>query len=226
MKEYKKYEDIPTKYKFDLEYLLEGKTIENIISNYFKLLEKNIIEKDSKYDSAEAYLLHLKNNEKTSILSNKLFNYISNNISVNVISPKFNKLQNELEFKLFEYNKRLGSETNRFFKNESKLREWAKLSSFKNYKKDIIFVLDGKKHKLSNEIEEFIKKTSRAEISAVDVFNVLYNSELNYKEAISTSGKKTKITLANRSYLLKSSDESVRKTTFNNWNDAYLQHKG
>ncbi|MDK2819406.1 MAG: oligoendopeptidase F family protein, partial [Mycoplasmataceae bacterium] len=47
-----------------------------------------------------------------------------------------------------------------------------------------------------------------------------------YKEAISTSGKKTKITLANRSYLLKSSDESVRKTTFNNWNDAYLQHKG
>lgn len=226
MKEYKKYEDIPTKYKFDLEYLLEGKTIENIISNYFKLLEKNIIEKDSKYDSSDSYLRHLKNNEKTAILANKLFNYISNNISVNVISPKFNKLQNELEFKLFEYNKRLGSETNRFFKNESKLREWVKLSSFQNYKKDIIFALDGKKHKLSNEIEEFIKKISRAEISAVDVFNVLYNSELNYKKAISTSGKKTKITLANRTHLLKSNDELVRKTTFNNWNDAYLQHKG
>ncbi|MGL5205861.1 MAG: M3 family oligoendopeptidase, partial [Metamycoplasmataceae bacterium] len=97
---------------------------------------------------------------------------------------------------------------------------------FKNYKKDILFVLDGKKHKLPDEIEEFIKKISRAEISASDVFSILYNSELNYKEAISKKGKKIKISLANRTSLLKSNDESIRKSTYINWNDAYLQHKG
>ena len=86
--------------------------------------------------------------------------------------------------------------------------------------------MDGKKHKLSNPIEEFIKKISRAEISASDVFTILSNSELNYKDAISKTGKKTKITLANRIPLLKSSDEEIRKSTFNNWNNAQLQHKG
>ena len=100
------------------------------------------------------------------------------------------------------------------------------MPEFTNYKKDIIFVLDGKMHKLPNEIEEFVKKISRAEISASDVFSILYNSELNYKEAVSKTGKKTKITLANRTALLKSKDELVRKSTYNNWNSAYLQHKG
>ncbi|MGL4252043.1 MAG: oligoendopeptidase F [Metamycoplasmataceae bacterium] len=226
MKIYKKYNDIPLKYRFDLDYLLEGHKIEDLIQKYFKLLEIKIIEKDSKYESPEAYLKHLKKSENTSILANKIYNYISNNISVNVVSPEFHKLQDDLEFKLFEFNKRLGSETNRFFIHEEKLREWVKLPSFKNYKKDILFVLDGKKHKLPDEIEEFIKKISRAEISASDVFSILYNSELNYKEAISKSGKKIKISLANRTSLLKSNDESIRKSTYINWNDAYLQHKG
>ncbi len=226
MKEYKKYSDIPKEYRFDLDYLLEGNKIEDLISKYFDLIEIDIAEKDSKYESSVSYLNHIKNSEVANILANKIFNYISNNISVNVVSQEFNKLQDDLEFKLFEFNKRLGSETNRFFDNEKKLREWVNLPTFKNYKKDIIFVLDGKKHKLPNQIEEFIKKISRAEISASDVFSILYNSELNYKEAISKNGKKTKITLANRTSLLKSKDESIRKSTFNNWNDAYLQHKG
>lgn len=226
MKTYKKYNDIPKKYRFDLEYLLDGQKIDDLISKYFQLIEFKIIEKDSKYESPDSYLKYLKKREKTSILANKIWNYISNNISVNVISPEFNKLQNDLEFKLFEFNKRLGSETNRFFSHEKKLREWVKLPSFKDYKKNIIFVLEGKKHKLPNEIEEFIKKISRAEISSSEVFSILYNSELNYKEAISKNGKKIKITLANRTSLLKSSDESIRKSTFKNWDDAYLQHKG
>ena len=226
MKEYKKYKDIPEEYRFDLDYLLEGKKIDDLISQYFDLIEVDIIEKDSKYDTSESYLKHIKNSEKSSILANKISNYISNNISVNVVSPEFNKIQDDLEFKLFEFNKRLGSETNRFFDNEKKLKEWVKLPEFKNYKKDILFVLDGRKHKLANEIEEFVKKISRAEISASDVFSILYNSELNYKEAVSKTGKKTKITLANRTSLLKSKDELIRKSTYNNWNNAYLQHKG
>ncbi len=226
MKEYKKYKDIPEEYRFDLDYLLEGQKIEDLISQYFELIEVDIIEKDSKYDSSKSYLSHIENSEKSSILANKISNYISNNISVNVVSPEFSKLQDDLEFKLFEFNKRLGSETNRFFDNENKLREWVTLPEFTNYKKDIIFVLDGKMHKLPNEIEEFVKKISRAEISASDVFSILYNSELNYKEAVSKTGKKTKITLANRTALLKSKDELVRKSTYNNWNSAYLQHKG
>ena len=98
MKEYKKYKDIPEEYRFDLDYLLEGQKIEDLISQYFELIEVDIIEKDSKYDSSKSYLSHIENSEKSSILANKISNYISNNISVNVVSPEFSKLQDDLNY--------------------------------------------------------------------------------------------------------------------------------
>lgn len=225
MKQYKKYTDIPKKYTFDLEHLIDGGSIEEMINQLIHEYEKLIEIKDSKYDDKDTYLQYLNSQESTTILMNKIANYISNNISVNVVSNEFNKISEELNFKMFEIQKKLGSETNRIFKNEKKLREWVKLPEFANYKKDLLHTLEMKKHKFSDPIEEFIKRISRAEISAYDVFEIITNSELNYGFAKSSSGKKIKITPANRTKLLQSKDEEVRKSTYTNWANAFLQHK-
>lgn len=225
MKQYKKYTDIPKKYRFDLDHLLEGKTIEQLIDQLFELLEKDYEIRDSKYDDAKNYLNYLKNQEISGILMNRISNYISNNLSTNLISPEFNKLSNDLQFRLFEFQKKYGSETNRIFKNAKKLTEWIKLDEFKDYKKDIEFTLEQKKHKFEDKVEEFIKRISRADISAYEVFSIITNSELNYKEATSSNGKSIKITPANRTTLLLNKDPKIRQTTFENWANAYLQHK-
>ena len=225
MKQYKKYTDIPKKYRFDLDHLLEGKTIEQLIDQLFELLEKDYEIRDSKYDDAKNYLNYLKNQEISGILMNRISNYISNNLSTNLISPEFNKLSNDLQFRLFEFQKKYGSETNRIFKNAKKLTEWIKLDEFKDYKKDIEFTLEQKKHKFEDKVEEFIKRISRADISAYEVFSIITNSELNYKEATSSNGKTIKITPANRTTLLLNKDPKIRQTTFENWANAYLQHK-
>ena len=225
MKQYKKYTDIPKKYRFDLDHLLEGKTIEQLIDQLFELLEKDYEIRDSKYDDAKSYLNYLKNQEISGILMNRISNYISNNLSTNLISPEFNKLSNDLQFRLFEFQKKYGSETNRIFKNAKKLTEWIKLEEFKDYKKDIEFTLEQKKHKFEDKVEEFIKRISRADISAYEVFSIITNSELNYKEATSSNGKTIKITPANRTTLLLNKDPKIRQTTFENWANAYLQHK-
>lgn len=225
MKQYKKYLDVPSKYRFDLKSLLGSDTIETLINNFFDLLEKEYEIRDSKYENETIYLKYLNEQEKTTILINKISNYISNNLSINVISPEFNKLSNDLNFKLFEFQKKMGSETNRIFKNEKKLKKWASLPEFKNYKKDIEYTLEQKKHKFDNKIEEFIKKISRAEVSAYEIFSILTNSELEYGFVTNKSGKKIKITPANRSSLLTNKDENIRKTTYENWAKAYLQHK-
>ena len=123
MKQYKKYTDIPKKYRFDLDYLLEGKTIEQLIDQLFELLEKDYEIRDSKYDDANSYLTYLKNQAVSGVLMNRISNYISNNLSTNLISPEFNKLSNDLQFRFYEFQKKYGSETNRIFKNAKKLAQ-------------------------------------------------------------------------------------------------------
>ncbi|MBD5423208.1 MAG: oligoendopeptidase F [Mycoplasma sp.] len=225
MKQYKKYEDVPKKYRFDLDHLLEGKTINKLIDLLFKKLNKDLEIKDEKYKDSKTYLKYLKDQKNISILFNKVSNYISNNISVNVVSEQFNKLSEDFNYKLFLYQKELGSETNRIFKNEDKLKEWIKLKEFKDFKKDIEFTLEQKKHKFEDQIEEFIKRISRANVDAHEVFSIITNSEMDYGHAISSKNKKIKITPANRSQLMINKDENIRKTTLVNWIDAYLKHK-
>ncbi|WP_022935619.1 oligoendopeptidase F [Mesomycoplasma moatsii] len=225
MKQYKKYSDVPKKYRFDLDSLLNGLTIEELIEKLFKELDKNLKVKDSKYENSQTYLKYLKDQEKITVLFNRVSNYISNNLSINVIDKKNNQLNEDLNFRFFNYQKKLGSETNRIFKNEKKLKEWIQLDEFKNFKKDIQFTLTKKKHKFENNIEEFIKRISRAEISAYEVFSIITNSELNYDYAISSKNKKIKITPANRMQLMLNKDEQIRKTTQKKWINAYLQHK-
>ena len=94
-----------------------------LIDLLFKELNKELIIKDSKYNNEKSYLEYLKNQEKTTILFNKISNYISNNLSINVVDRNFNKLSEELSFRFFNFQKELGSETNRIFKNESKLKK-------------------------------------------------------------------------------------------------------
>lgn len=225
MKQYEKYENVPKKYKFDLNDLLEGKTIETLINELFNLLENELKTKETKYENHKTYLSYLKSQKKTTVLMNKISNYISNNISINLVSPEFNKLSNDLNYKLFEFQKKMGSETNRIFKNEKKLKEWIKLDEFKFFKKDIEFNLEQKKHKFDDRIEEFIKRISRSYVDTYEIFSVITNSELDYKFATSKNGKKIKITPANRQSLLLNKDEKIRKTTYENWANAYLQHK-
>ena len=47
IKHYKKYSDVPQKYRFDLEDILENKTIEQLIKEFFDLYRHEIKIKDS-----------------------------------------------------------------------------------------------------------------------------------------------------------------------------------
>ncbi len=225
IKQYKKYDDIPKKYQFDLEDILENKTIEELIDEFFKKMKNEIKIKDSKYSDSKTYLKYLQNQEKLIILFNKISNYISNKISINVVDPKFNKLNNEFNYKYYSLSRELGPESNRIFNNEKKLKEWIKLKEFKQFKKDIEYTLEQKKHKFTDEIEKFVLNTSRADVDAHEIFSIITNSEMDYGYAISKTGKKIKISPSNKSKLLLNKDENIRKTTQLNWIKAYLKHK-
>ena len=56
IKHYKKYSDVPQKYRFDLEDILENKTIEQLIKEFFDLYQHEIKIKDSKYENKKTLI--------------------------------------------------------------------------------------------------------------------------------------------------------------------------
>lgn len=51
IKHYKRYLDVPQKYRFNLEDILENKTIEQLIKEFFDLYKYEIKIKDDKYEN-------------------------------------------------------------------------------------------------------------------------------------------------------------------------------
>ena len=225
LKQYKSYKDVPEKYKYDLKFLLENKTKEELLKETLKIFDQLIKIKDSKYNSKASYLKALKLFDEFTIKSNKLFNYITNNISINVVDDKMNSFYEKVKFEFYKKNQELGVEEARFFKNASKIKKWAQKKEFLVYKKVLLSQLEDKKHKLPKAIQEFRKKESRADISASKVFEILTNSEMDFGFATNSKGKKIKVTNANKLVLSKHKDKKVRKTFAIAYRNGYLKHK-
>lgn len=226
IKEYDKYKDIPEKYRWDLEAILEGKSLDYWIEAYKKLFEQRILNKDSKYETLEKFIADLKLEEEVTAILFKISNYISNNINTNVVDAKFQALNQKFTTLNAELNARLGSEENRIFTHSQKVKEWLKDSRMQKYKHYVEKTLDTLEHKLSDEVENYIITSAQGTPSPSDVFSVLTNSELIYEPVVNAKNKKIKLTPTNRAQLLKSNDSKVRKGAFQNYLKAFLKHKG
>ena len=223
MKQYKKYEDVPSKYKWDLEDLLQGQTKEELFNEFVKMFEKTIKFKDKVYTSKENYLKHLKHEDKTTLVFFRLHNYISNSKSTNVVDTEANAFYQKVQIKMMQLSQELGPTNPELFKNEKKVREWLKDPKFAPWKRAIEIQLEEKKRQLPKAIQKFIQDTANGKISAYQVFNILTTSELDFGK---TSGKlKTDITATNVRVLRKHADKEVRKSAFQNYQKGFLKHK-
>ncbi|MGY6171777.1 oligoendopeptidase F [Candidatus Mycoplasma pogonae] len=225
MKIYKKYSDIPEQYRFDLEYLLEGKDIDFWIKKTEKMYRDLIVIKDSKYDSSEAFLAALKKNEKLELITNKLHNYVSNKLNTNIVDTEMNQLVAKLEELETELAKEMGNESTRLFKNSKKVKQWLKLPEFAIYKKNLELELASQKHYLKPEIEEYVLKTSNIEADPESIFSILTDSEIDYGYAIDSKGKKHKITDGTYFVLLESPDEALRKDAHKKYLASQYKHR-
>ncbi len=226
MKQYKNHAEVPAKYKWDLTFLLEGKSPEERLDEIKKIYAEIIDAKGTKYESANNYLKVLKLEDQAMLKTMKFNNFLSNSMSLNVVDAKMTALNQKWQYEMVLIKQQLGAENAAFFENAEKLKQWIQLPMFKDYKRFITSKLEEAKYQLPKKIEEFRTLESRADISAQQIFSVLTNSELDYGYAITKNGKKIKVTQANRFELAKNNDASVRKTSAKSFANAYLKHKG
>lgn len=225
MKTYKKYEDIPLKYRFDLEDLLENKSVEEHLKQIDIYKEQILAKKDTQFDSAKNFLEYTKVFEDFSIFTNKLHNYISNKLNTNLVDPLFNKYFGEFSYKISQFESQLGSVENLFFQNIDKVMSWKDNEEVKIYKKKIDFLIESKKHKLADEVEEYLSKTSFGNIELDSTFSILNNSETKFKSVKTRQQKSLPLTISTYSKLLKNKDEYVREQAYKNYLQGYLVHK-
>ncbi|WP_041593755.1 oligoendopeptidase F [Mycoplasmopsis cynos] len=225
IKQYQNYKDVPEKYRWDLEDILKGKTIEQWFKEYEEIMLIRIKQKNSKYDSIENYIEDIKNAEAQSIISNKIDNYISNNFNTDLVNPIFIKLKNDYELRVNKLENEFGSETNRFFANIEKMKVWKDDPRLASYKNDILDSIASFDHKLDDKVEEYLIKSSIGQPDPHSIFSVLSNSELDFGYVEMPNKNKIKLNKINRTKLLKSKNESVRKQAYLKYWNGYIKHK-
>ncbi|MGX9395631.1 oligoendopeptidase F [Mycoplasma sp. 1573] len=225
MKKYNSYNEVPKDYKWDLEDILKGTTLEKLQKEYFDLYEKIIELKDSKYSSKQAYLDYLKIYDKKLEVDFKIGNYLSNKRNINVVDPEINKLIADFSNKDDDCAARLGSELNRVKQHRAKIEKWVNDKDFAAVKKDFEEALSALDHKLSDEVENYLTEANSGHPSVHAVFSILESSEVDFGYAISSKGYKQKITRGTRIKLAKSKDEQTRKTAYQNYLAGFYKHK-
>ena len=190
LKKYNNYQEIPNQYKWDLDDILNGKTIDQLINEYFHLFDELILIKDSKYETIQNYISYLNINKFFLVLKNKIINYFSNLININIVDSKVLKQNDDFELKEQEYQIKLGSEINRIYKNKDFIKKWLNDPRLKDVKKDLEFIIQNFDHKLDDNVEKYLNETYIGDPSLEDIFSTLTNSEIDFGYAISKDNKK------------------------------------
>jgi oligoendopeptidase F len=73
------------------------------------------------FDSQETFLKFLKTEDELKLIQFKIFNYLSNNLSIDINSTKFNGMIQEFQFEINILTKQLGSYDNLIIKNRKNI---------------------------------------------------------------------------------------------------------
>lgn len=215
-------------YSWDLEAILEGKTIEALF-NELQSSCNNLVEV---YDngnfikSEKTFEKFLVLQKKFKILMNRFHNYVSNNLNEDINNSNWvNWYQKLMAFSSFVQQKISGL-SNEVIKNKSQIEKYLTLNKFKEYKRYFHSIFRYKPHNLKPNEEDLLAKLSPVESAVEDIFDTLTRSEIKFRNVFSNSKKAHKIkTMSDFNVLLKSKDRVLRKNAWLSKYDALYNYK-
>ena len=225
MKTYKNREDIPEKYKWDLKAILKNKD-ESYYFKKIKSLGKYLTDNKEIYlKDINSFKLYLKKENELALNQFIYSNWISNNISVDIINNKFRKLNEEYSFWSYNYSKLHANDINFILKNKKIIEGYLEDDSLKEHRFGYKVIFDKKKHVLSAKEELLLSKVSRAFNDNENQFSILSNVEIKYKDVKDSKNKLHKLNNGNYSILIKDKDPVLRKNAYNEFCNKHLDHK-
>lgn len=210
------------KYNWNLETLLQNKSLEALYKQWFDLCTKQCNLVNSFYKTKPNFVKWLKLDLECEKVSNRLANYISNHNEENLADPQWSGLIQKLSFDANEFAKKLYVYTNLALKNEDKIKSYLKDPKLKAWNREFDLLFKEKKHTLDDKSEALLAKLSADSGAVGDVYSVLTDSDLKYADAIDKNNKHHKIaTVADVTKLLKQKDRVLRKSAWISYNTAF-----
>ena len=111
------------------------------------------------------------------------------------------------------------------YADENKIKEYLEtMPELEPYKRDILDILELKKHTLSQEAEDILANYSEVFSAPENTFDILTNAEFKFGTLINENGEEVELTDSNYSVYLRSKDEKVRKEAFNLMYKKYSEY--
>ncbi|MDE6289697.1 MAG: oligoendopeptidase F, partial [Ureaplasma sp.] len=209
-------------YKWDLESLLENKSLDDLFNSWVESEQELVNNYPTFLDNIDNFKKWIKLIEKNELISNRLSNYISNSINENLADAYFIGWSQKLQAKSTEFSTIFSDYDNILIKNKDKINEYLKDKDLIDYQLMFDRVFKNKDYLLDEKTEKVLSQLSAYNSGFDDIFSTLTDSDLKFKDAINSKGKKIPIkTQADVVKNLKNHDRELRKSTWFSFNEAF-----
>lgn len=213
------------KYEWDLECLLEHKTLEDLYQKWENKNKEIIKLYPCFYKSLANFKKWMFANESLEKLDNRLKNYLSNKLQTDLINPiwlgwmqKINLADNKFQQQTSDYE-------NVVIKNKHLITKYLKDKSLNCFKREFDLIFRFEPHILKPEIENTLTKLSVCNGGIPHIFSILTDSDLKFKPAKDSNNKLYELnTISDVTKLLKNPDRVIRKNVWINYHSAYDQY--
>ncbi|MDR3163607.1 MAG: oligoendopeptidase F [Mycoplasmataceae bacterium] len=209
-------------YNWTLNKILKNQTLNELHQDWLTE-QKQIIKLYSHfYKSKNHFIKWLKLNEQHIITSNRLSNYIHNNLNEDLTNPHWIAWSQKLNSQGREFATKLANYENIIIENWKTISIFLKDHNIQNYQRSFDLIFRHKEHRLSKDEEVLMSKISNIHGGFETIFETLTDSDIKFSPAINSQGQVIPLTtIADVTKNIKSKDRKLRETTWINFNKAF-----
>lgn len=213
-------------YKWDLDALLDGKSLDDLYQSWKQQKDYLMQIYPDIFTSENNFINWIEANETFEKLSNRLFNYISNNTNEDLANPEWISWSQKISNELVSFNQLMSDYDNLVIEHEDAVKTYLKNPKISEYEREFDLVLRFKPYLLSKDNELLMTQLSRYNGGFDDIYSSLTDNDLQFADAQNEHGEKVKLhTQADVFKNLKSLDRELRKTSWLSFHQAFYQFR-
>lgn len=214
------------KYDWDLESLLENESLDILFSKWIE--QKNIILSFfiNFCESEKNFIQWKKENLIFAKLSNRIINYVSNNLNEDVNNEKWISWSQKISNEIQDLSQKTSSISNIIIKNKTVINRYLKNPLLKDYVREYQIFFENQKHILSPKEEKILATQSIIDDGFEEIYSSLTDGTIKFENVIDSNQKSIKIkSVAEFSKLLMSKDRVLRKNAWYSFHNGYFKYK-
>jgi len=204
------------KYDWDLEYLLQGKTLKQLHDETYQKLKELTDIVHTFCETYEKFKLYLKKYEGYNVLSNRFRNYCSNKINAGESNEEISQIWQKWKVESNELYQKYSNYDNYVIKNKNKIEQYLKNKELKDYIRSFDFTFKKKDHIISENDSKLLSKLSLVNSANNSVFSTLHKDSARYNYIFRNKKGKKFVTenYGDLAKLLKNKDRKLRKNAY------------